>query len=80
MIKTKLKRTKHFKKFFFLILEIILSDSPGLSDLSEDLNGGHRTSTPNMSNKRKLTGSAPELHFIKKQIGGKKYKSLTSFC
>lgn len=48
--------------------EIILSDSPGLSDLSEDLNGGHRTSTPNMSKKR--MGSAPELNFIRKQIEG----------
>lgn len=46
-----------------------MSDSPGLSDLSEDLNGGHRTSTPNMS-KQKRAGGAPELHFIKKQIGG----------
>lgn len=54
--------------FVFVFKEIILSDSPGLSDLSEDLNGGHRTSTPNMSKKR--MGSAPELNFIRKQIEG----------
>lgn len=51
-----------------------MSDSPNLSDLSEagrfdDVNGGHRTSTPNMSkHKRSSSLSSPELKNIKKQI------------
>jgi hypothetical protein len=52
-----------------------MSDSPNLSDLSEgrfdDINGGHRTSTPNMSKqKRSASLSTPEIKHIKKQIQG----------
>jgi hypothetical protein len=48
-----------------------MSDSPGLSDLSENLNTGHRTSTPNITKpKRNQTISSPEFMFIKKQIDG----------
>lgn len=43
-----------------------MSDSPNLSDLSEgrfdDINGGHRTSTPNMSKqKRSASLYTPEI-------------------
>ena len=63
-----------------LNLEVIMSDSPGLSDLSEDLNGGHRTSTPNMSKpRRSVSVSAPELKFIKKQIEGELNKNFIFF-
>lgn len=52
-----------------------MSDSPNLSDLSEarfdEKNGGHRTSTPNMSKqKRSASLSTPEIKHIKKQIQG----------
>jgi hypothetical protein len=52
-----------------------MSDSPNLSDLSEarfdEINGGHRTSTPNMSKqKRSASLSTPEIKHIKKQIQG----------
>ena len=52
-----------------------MSDSPNLSDLSEgrfdDINGGHRTSTPNISKqKRSASLSTPEIKHIKKQIQG----------
>ena len=52
-----------------------MSDSPNLSNLSEarfdEINGGHRTSTPNMSKqKRSASLSTPEIKHIKKQIQG----------
>ena len=51
----------------------LLTDSPNLSDITEgkfdDIEGGHRTSTPNTSKyKRSSTVASPELKNIKKQI------------
>ena len=54
-------------------LEHLFADSPDLSDITEgiDNDGGHRTSTPNISKrKRSSSMSTPELKQIRKQIEG----------
>ena len=54
-------------------MEEIISDSPGLSEISAQDGGyGGRTSTPNMNkrNKRNSSSNSNEFKIIKKQIGG----------